>query len=56
MAIYPKEGTLDSDSPFAILNTPVSDRGRQAGASDFLAFLREPAQQTMFTDAGFRTS
>ena len=55
VAIYPKEGTLDSDSPFAILNTPVSDRGRQAGASDFLAFLREPAQQTMFTDAGFRT-
>ena len=31
VAIYPKEGTLNSDNPFAILNTPVG-RGRQAGA------------------------
>ena len=55
VAIYPKEGTLNSDNPFAVLNAPWSDAGKQAGAKDFLAYLREPAQQEMFTDAGFRT-
>ena len=55
MAIYPKEGTLNSDSPFAILETSWSAPGKQAGAKDFMAFLREPAQQELFTDAGFRT-
>jgi len=55
VAIYPREGTLDSDSPFAILEAPWSDVGKQAGAKDFLAYLHEPAQQELFTDAGFRT-
>ena len=54
VAIYPKEGTLNSDNPFAILTAPWADAGRQAGAADFLAFLRVPAQQEAFTDAGFR--
>jgi Ca-activated chloride channel family protein len=55
VAIYPKEGTLNSDNPFAVLRAPWSDAGKQAGAKDYLAFLREPAQQEMFTDAGFRS-
>ena len=55
VAIYPKEGTLNSDNPFAVLQAPWSDAGKQAGAKDYLAFLREPAQQRMFTDAGFRS-
>ena len=55
VAIYPKEGTLNSDSPFAVLQAPWSDVGKQAGAKDFLTYLREPAQQELFTDAGFRT-
>ncbi|MDT5332149.1 MAG: Ca-activated chloride channel [Mycobacterium sp.] len=55
VAIYPKEGTLNSDSPFAVLQAPWSDAGKQAGAKDFLAYLHEPAQQVLFTDAGFRT-
>jgi Ca-activated chloride channel homolog len=55
VAIYPKEGTLDSDSPFAILEAPWSQAGKQTGAKDFLAYLHEPAQQELFTDAGFRT-
>ncbi|MBB5167012.1 substrate-binding and VWA domain-containing protein [Mycobacterium sp. AZCC_0083] len=55
VAIYPKEGTLNSDNPFAVLQVPWSDPGKQAGADDFLAFLRESAQQEMFTDAGFRS-
>ncbi len=55
VAIYPKEGTLNSDNPFAVLQAGWSDPDKQAGAGDFLAFLREPSQQEMFTDAGFRT-
>jgi Ca-activated chloride channel family protein len=55
VAIYPKEGTLNSDSPFAVLQAPWSEAGKQAGAKDFLAYLHEPAQQEVFTDAGFRT-
>jgi Ca-activated chloride channel family protein len=55
VAVYPKEGTLNSDNPFAVLRAPWSDAGKQAGAQDYLAFLREPEQQEMFTDAGFRT-
>jgi Ca-activated chloride channel homolog len=55
VAIYPKEGTLNSDSPYAILNAPWSTDARKAGAKDFLDYLRQPAQQKVFTDAGFRT-
>ena len=55
VAIYPKEGTLNSDSPFAVLQAPWSDAGKQAGAEDFLAYLHEPAAQELFTDAGFRS-
>ena len=55
VAIYPKEGTLNSDNPFAVLQAPWSDVGKQAGAQDFMDFLREPAQQELFTDAGFRS-
>jgi Ca-activated chloride channel family protein len=55
VAIYPKEGTLNSDSPFAVLQTSWSESGKQAGAKDFMAYLREPAQQELFTNAGFRT-
>ncbi len=55
VAIYPKEGTLNSDNPFAVLQAPWSEVGRQAGAKDFVDYLREPQQQKLFTDAGFRT-
>jgi Ca-activated chloride channel family protein len=55
VAIYPKEGTLNSDSPFAVLQAPWSEAGKQAGAKDFFAYLHEPTQQELFTDAGFRT-
>jgi Ca-activated chloride channel family protein len=55
VAIYPKEGTLNSDSPFAVLQAPWSEVGKQVGVRDFLAYLHDPAQQELFTDAGFRT-
>jgi len=56
VAVYPKEGTLDSDSPFVILNAPWSSAQKQAGAQDFLEFLLLPEQQKAFTDANFRTA
>jgi Ca-activated chloride channel family protein len=55
VAVYPKEGTLYSDSPFSILNARWSTETRKAGAKDFLDYLRLPEQQKVFTDAGFRT-
>jgi len=55
VAIYPKEGTLNSDSPFAVLQAPWSEAGKQAGVRDLMAYLHDPAQQELFTDAGFRT-
>ncbi|HJT95915.1 MAG TPA: extracellular solute-binding protein, partial [Mycobacterium sp.] len=55
VAVYPKEGTLLSDNPYAVLDAQWSDAGKQAGAKDFLDFLREPAQQELFTNEGFRT-
>ena len=55
VAVYPREGTLLSDNPFAVLQASWSEPGKQAGARDFMTFLREPDQQKMFTDAGFRS-
>jgi Ca-activated chloride channel family protein len=56
VAVYPKEGTLYSDSPFVVLNAPWSTPGKQAGAQDFRDFLLLPEQQRVFTDAGFRSA
>lgn len=53
VAIYPKEGTLLSDSPYVVLSTASAEQ--QKAAADFLAYVREPAQQKRFTDAAFRT-
>ncbi|MET3807003.1 Ca-activated chloride channel family protein [Nakamurella sp. UYEF19] len=55
VAVYPKEGTLYSDSPYVVLNAPWSTPAKQAGANDFLAYLLAPEQQKVFTDANFRT-
>ncbi len=55
VAIYPKEGTLYSDSPYVVLNAPWSTAEKKAGAADFLTYLRAPEQQKLFTDANFRT-
>ena len=56
VAVYPKEGTLYSDSPFVILDAPWSTADKRSGAQDFLDFLLLPDQQKAFTDAGFRTA
>jgi Ca-activated chloride channel family protein len=55
VAIYPKEGTLVSDNPYAVLSAEWVDAGKKAAAADFLAFLRSAEQQKRFTDAAFRT-
>jgi Ca-activated chloride channel family protein len=55
VAIYPKEGTLLSDSPYAILTAPwVTDPIRKA-AGAFLTYVQADAAQKTFTAAAFRT-
>ena len=50
VAIYPKEGTLLSDNPYAVLTHRGSTTEQQAAAADFLAYLQEPEQQKRFTE------
>ena len=55
-AIYPAEGTLLSDSPFAVLQADWVDAQKQAVAEDLLGWLLEEDQQQRFAEAGFRTA
>ncbi|MER7206854.1 substrate-binding and VWA domain-containing protein [Streptosporangium sp. NPDC000239] len=55
VAIYPKEGTLYSDNPYAVLTTPWVDDAKRAVAADFLAYLQAAPQQKQFTDHAFRS-
>ncbi|MER7131137.1 substrate-binding and VWA domain-containing protein [Streptosporangium saharense] len=55
VAIYPKEGTLYSDSPYAVLTTPWVDDAKRAVAADFLTYLQAAPQQKEFTDHAFRS-
>jgi len=54
-AVYPAEGTLLSDNPWLVLQADWVDSTKRQAAGDFLAWLRQPDQQSAFTDAGFRT-
>src|SRR6476659_7280543 len=56
VAVYPKEGTLYSDSPYVILDAPWASADKKAGAKDFLEYLQLPEQQKVFTDSFFRTA
>ncbi len=56
VAVYPKEGTLYSDSPYVVLNATWSTPEKKAGAADFLAYLLLPEKQKVFTDSFFRTA
>lgn len=56
VAVYPKEGTLYSDSPYVILDAPWATAEKKAGAQDFLEYLQLPEQQKVFTDSFFRTA
>ena len=54
-AVYPSDGTLLSDNPWITLDAEWVDESKARAADDFLTWLHEPAQQEVFTDAGFRT-
>lgn len=56
VAIYPAEGTLASDNPYAILDAPWVTADKRAAASDFLSYLLTAPAQERFTDAGFRSA
>jgi len=56
VAVYPKEGTLLSDNPYVVLAGEWVDSRKQQAAADFLAFVKDPAQQKRFTDAAFRSA
>ncbi|GAA0955321.1 hypothetical protein GCM10009558_072980 [Virgisporangium aurantiacum] len=54
VAVYPKEGTMASDNPYAVLRAPWSEPVKQRAAEAFLDFVHEPAQKKLFLDNGFR--
>lgn len=53
-AVYPAEGTLASDNPYAVLDAPWVTAEKRAAAEDFLEYLLTAPAQQRFTDAGFR--
>lgn len=55
VAVYPSEGTLVSDNPWLTIDADWVTEADQAIASVFLEWLRQPEQQSVFTNAGFRT-
>lgn len=54
VAIYPKEGTLFSDSPFIVLNAPWVDATEREGAKRFGDFVQRPDAQKQVLQYGFR--
>jgi Ca-activated chloride channel family protein len=56
VAVYPKDGTMVADHPYAILNAPWVSAPQKAAAQAFLKWLLAPAQQQRFLAAGFRDS
>jgi Ca-activated chloride channel family protein len=56
VAVYPKDGTMVADHPFAILTAGWVKPPQQAAARGFLTWLQAPDQQKRFLAAGFRDS
>jgi Ca-activated chloride channel family protein len=54
VAIYPKEGTLFSDSPFYILNADWVTPQQRKAAEAFTAFVQQPENQRQALSFGFR--
>jgi Ca-activated chloride channel family protein len=54
VAVYPAEGTLASDNPYAVLDATWVTAEKRAAAEDFLDYLLTAPAQKRFTDAGFR--
>ena len=53
-AVYPKEGTLFSDSPLFVLNAPWVTDKQKAAANAFADFVLLPDSQRAAVQAGFR--
>jgi Ca-activated chloride channel homolog len=54
VAVYPGEGTMVNDHPYAILDAPWVSSSMRAVAADFLSYVQAPEQQARFQAAGFR--
>jgi Ca-activated chloride channel family protein len=54
VAIYPKEGTLFSDSPYFILNAPWVYQKQKDAAKVFEDFVKQPANQQQVLSYHFR--
>ena len=54
IAIYPNEGTILNDHPYAILNAPWVTPEQRYAAEKFLAFLLRPDIQEKAIETGFR--
>jgi Ca-activated chloride channel homolog len=54
VAIYPKEGTLKADHPYAILDAPWVTPAKRSAAQEFLQYLQAAPAQARFQTAGFR--
>jgi Ca-activated chloride channel homolog len=54
VAIYPREGTLAADHPYAVLNAPWVTPAKQQAAQAFLQYLERSDIQGRFKAAGFR--
>jgi Ca-activated chloride channel family protein len=56
VAVYPKDGTMVADHPYAILTGSWVTDQQRAAARTFLTWLQAPQQQERFLAAGFRDS
>jgi Ca-activated chloride channel family protein len=54
VAIYPKEGTLFSDSPYFVLDAPWVNQKQKDAAKVFETFVKEPDKQQKVLSFGFR--
>ncbi|QXC62707.1 substrate-binding domain-containing protein [Aquihabitans sp. G128] len=54
VAIYPKEGTLYSDSPMYVVDAPWVDEAEQQGAKKFIDFIQTTSSQKQVLEYGFR--
>jgi Ca-activated chloride channel homolog len=53
-AMYPPDGTVLSDHPYVVLNTPWVDDAKRVAAGGFLQYLQGDQGQAAFLQAGFR--
>jgi len=54
VAIYPKEGTLFSDSPLFVLDAPWVDQKQKDGARAFIDYVKRPENQKQALQYNFR--